>query len=220
MTSIPAILIFMFFWYSDRLYVKAYVALAAMSIFFIVTTLIIINLKLTLWTVFKTLIILDTFTIRVIISSLALFGFMQFLDQDQWEIKILQTTFIVGGLTKMLNIRILILYMKWKRIHVISYKIMLNLMALMYFSAGVYCSYQNYNFAFKSLKIFNQQCRYFVLLTTFAAFDSCYQLVTMMGTFDYTDTLKYDYVIKNSNINYCKKGLKSLRKLGLVQENK
>jgi hypothetical protein len=171
-----------------------------MIIFFIVTTLIIINLKLTLWTVFRTLIILDTITIRFITTSLALFGFMYFLDRNKWEIKIFQTTFIVGGFTKMLNIRMFILYMKWKRIHVISYKIMLNLMALMYFSAGVYCFYTNYNFTFKILKKFNQQCRYFVLLTTFAAFDSCYQMITMMSIFDYTDRLKYDYVMKNSNI--------------------
>ena len=156
-----------------------------------------INLRVSPAKIFKASIILDPTLISLGITTIAFFAMMQILDRGKWEMKILQLAYVVGVVTKTLNVKIILLYMKWGRTQLIIYKIVLNIMALCYFSVGVYCFFTNYSFTFNILKKFDQQCRYFVVLFTFSAFDLCCRLIKLMSVFDYTDKFKYDYVMKD-----------------------
>ncbi len=90
-------------------------------------------------------------------------------------------------------------------LQVIILKISFCLSALTYFSVGVYCFYTNYSFSFNIIKSFDKQCRYFVLLFVFAAFDLSCRFVKTMTNFDYTEKLKYVYKIKNVNLRKVEK---------------
>jgi len=85
-----------------------------------------------------------------------------------------------------LNVRILLLYMNWKPSQVVIFKLGLYFVALTYFSVGVYCFYTNYSFTFNILPSFDKQCKYFVLLFVFTAFDFSCRLIKTMSNFDYT----------------------------------
>jgi hypothetical protein len=191
MVSLPPLVVYLLFLSDKFLRNKGYIGISMMVNCVLCMTVTIINLKIKVIEVLKIFTILDAILAHLVIGSLSFAGFMYFLDKTQWEIMTLIATFVVAGSTKMLNIRVLLLHMLWSRNLVIVYKIGLQLMALVYFFFGVYWVYINYSFTYNMLGKFDRQCRHFVILFAFAAFDFCCMLLKAMGNFDYTDTLKY-----------------------------
>lgn len=84
--------------------------------------------------------------------------------------KVIEAAFAVAILSISSNVRVLLLYMQWKKWKVIVYKLALFISAFTYFSFGVYCSYVNYSFTFNILKSFDKLVKYFVILFVFTQF--------------------------------------------------
>lgn len=197
MVSIPALVVFFLFFSSKQLYIKGYVGIAMVCWCILVMLITVLHLKISFKNVFKTFIILDTMWLSFGIAALAFLGLMYFLDRGKWEMKMLQLSFIVAALSKFLNFRLLLLFMKWNRNQVIAFKVGLFIMALTYLNVGVYCIYTNYSFTYNILKAFDQQCKYFVLLFTFAGFEFMANMIRTMSGFDYSDLLRDEYIIKD-----------------------
>jgi hypothetical protein len=223
MVCIPPVTVFLLFWSTKNLQLKAYFGFGLIGICILGMIITFINLRVGPVKIFKAFIILDSLVLAFGVTSLAFVGMMYFLDRGRWEMKVLQAAYLVCSVTKILNLRILLLYMKWQRLEVIIYKIVLKITALTYFSVGVYCFYTNYSFTFNILKKFDQQCRYFVVLFTFAAFDFCGRLIKQMGSFDYTEKFKYVYVIKDvkkERVEKKEQMVKSFRNLDVKKKEK
>lgn len=196
---------------------KCFIALGVSGFCCLTIVLSAILLKIKFVDFLNALFIIDSILLSQIVTTVAFVGMMRYLDRNKWQMKVIEATFGFGVISYGISVRMLLLHMKWVKWRVLTYKLSLFFSALTYFGIGIYCFYTNYSFTFNILKFFDKQCRYFVLLYVFASFELLCKLVKTMGNFDYTDKLKYDFVIKNVTHQRIEKHLQIKKSLKTIQ---
>jgi hypothetical protein len=142
---------------------------------------------------------LDSITPVLVSACIAFYSLMSFFTLNLWQSKVYVAAFPLWVIYFTGNLRVMLVYVKWRRWEVIIYKLVVLTCGIISFLIGFeymmgkYKIFQGY-YLFVSLEVKLRELSY---LFVFGAVELFFEMFRKLSEFDQTFDLKYEYTLED-----------------------